>query len=346
MALRLMEILLPRATEGLAELLKEQPVLSVTQSRTDSGPAVYRVLLEAEKAEPILDLLDQRYGGLDDFRVILLPVEATLPRPPAPEGQAAEAGPEEVNQEEEAAKARARISREELYQDIAESAQVTKVYLAAVALSSLVAAIGIVRGNLAVIIGAMVIAPLLGPNMALSLGTTLADFGLVRRSLRANVIGVAVAFAGSVLLGLLVTVDPALPEIASRTRVGLSDIALALASGASGALAFTTGISTALIGVMVAVALLPPLVTCGLLVGAGHFPEASGAFLLLATNVICVNLSGVVTFLFQGVHPGSWWEADRARRATRMAIGLWIALLLVLVLLVLWMRPGPELWGQ
>ena len=339
MALRLMEILLPRAVEGFEDLLKDQPVLSIAQVRTDSGPAVFRVLLEAEKAEPILDLLDKRFGGLEEFRVILLPVEATLPRPPLPEEKPAAGEPQEPAQETE--KRRARISREELYHDIEDSARVTKVYLVAVVLSSLVAAIGIVRGNMAVIIGAMVIAPLLGPNVALALGTTLADLALVRRSMITNAIGVAVAFSGAVFLGLLVAVDPSMPEIASRTEVGLSDIALALASGASGAMAFTTGISTAVIGVMVAVALLPPLVACGLLVGAGYWAEAFAAFLLVATNVICVNLSGVVTFLMQGVQPSTWWEADRARRATRRAIGLWLALLAALVMLVLWNRAVP-----
>jgi len=340
MALRLMEILLPQSVEGLQELLQDQPILSMTRVRTESGPAVFRVLLDAEKTEPVLDLLDQRFGALEGFRIILLPVEATIPRPPTPVQEVVSA---EVTEPEETGKRnQARISREELYQDIENSTRVTKVYLVAVALSSLVAAIGIVRGNIAVIIGAMVIAPLLGPNVALALSTTLADFDLAHRSLKANVIGVAVAFVGSVLLGTLVSIDPTLPEIASRTHVGPSDIALALAAGASGALAFTTGISTTLIGVMVAVALLPPLVACGLLVGAGHWGPAFGAILLVATNVICVNLSGVVTFLFQGVHPATWWEADRARRAIRRAIGVWLVLLAALLVLVLWTRP---VWG-
>jgi uncharacterized hydrophobic protein (TIGR00341 family) len=339
MALRLMEILLPPAVEGVEEQLRDQPILSLSKVHTDRGPAVFRVLLEADKTEPVLDLLEKRFGGLEDFRVILLPVQATLPRPTAPEEKEGEGESPESEQEKE----RARISREELYQEIAHSSLVTKVYLVAVVLSSLVAAIGIVRGNIAVIIGAMVIAPLLGPNVALALGTTLADLPLVKRSMRANLIGVAVAFSGSVLLGLLVRVNPGMPEIASRTEVGLSDIALALASGASGALAFTTGISTAVIGVMVAVALMPPLVTCGLLVGAGYMAEAFGAFLLVTTNVICVNLSGVVTFVMQGVRPGTWWEADRARRATWIAIGVWAALLVALVILVLWNRAAPRL---
>jgi uncharacterized membrane protein len=62
---------------------------------------------------------------------------------------------------------------------------------------------------------------------------------------------------------------------------------------------------------MVAVALLPPLVTFGMLFGAGYLQEAFSAILLLFTNIICVNLAGVITFLAQGIRAITWWEADR-----------------------------------
>lgn len=81
-------------------------------------------------------------------------------------------------------------------------------------------------------------------------------------------------------------------------------------------------------------ALLPPLVAFGMLLGAGHWPHALGALLLLLTNIICVNLAGVVTFLAQGIRPASWWEADRAKRASRYAIALWVALLAALALVI------------
>jgi uncharacterized hydrophobic protein (TIGR00341 family) len=116
--------------------------------------------------------------------------------------------------------------------------------------------------------------------------------------------------------------------------VSLSDIALALAAGAAGALAFTSGVPTALVGVMVAVALLPPLVTHGLLLGSKFFQLAWGALLLFLTNFIAINLSGVVCFLFQGVSPREWWEADKARKATRKAILLWFTLLLALLTII------------
>jgi uncharacterized membrane protein len=132
-----------------------------------------------------------------------------------------------------------------------------------------------------------------------------------------------------------VPVDPSVREIASRTEVGLSDVALALAAGSAGALAFTTGLSAAVVGVMVAVALLPPLATVGLLLGSGHPRLAVGALLLTLTNIVCVNLAGVATFLWQRVNPRHWWEADRAKRMVRVSGAIWLALLALLVALIL-----------
>ena len=70
------------------------------------------------------------------------------------------------------------------------------------------------------------------------------------------------------------------------------------------------------------------------MLGSGHYELALGASLLLGTNVICVNLSGVNTFLAQHVRPNTWWETDKARRATRIAIALWTLLLLVLAAII------------
>jgi len=94
------------------------------------------------------------------------------------------------------------------------------------------------------------------------------------------------------------------------------------------------GFQVALIGVMVAVALLPPLVTFGMLLGSGFTELALGALLLLSVNIICVNLAGVATFLFQGVRPRTWWEENRAKKSTRIAIFIWTLLLLILIVII------------
>lgn len=263
---------------------------------------------------------------------MILPVEATLPHielEPEPETiDVPEQPPPEEKQPE-------RISRQELYEGIKDAARCSRIYLAMVVLSTIVAAIGLQHNSVAIIIGAMVITPLLAPNVALAFGTTLGDLSLLWRALLTALAGIAMAMVLSVIIGVLLRVDPTLPEVASRTRVGLGDITLALASGCAGALALTTGVSTALVGVAVAVALLPPLVAFGLLLGGGQPALALGALSLFLVNLICVNLAGVITFLVQGIRPATWWENDRAAKATRIAIALWGTLLAALIGMIL-----------
>ena len=332
MALRLIELILPVGNEELVnEILEgmkieENWVLKVSERRT-----MYRILLSSEESESLTDSLDQRFHNLDGYRIIVHPITASLPRPKV---EKEESG---TSEGPETPKRKGRIGREELYNETSGTAKLTKVYLVTVALSVVVASVGLVKDNVAVIIGAMVIAPLLGPNMALSLATTLADVKLAKLSIRTLAVGLILASLLSLALGYLLNVNPGTPEIAARTEVGLGDIGLALASGSAGALFLTIGVSTALVGVMLAVALLPPLVTFGLLIGSGNLDLAVDALLLFMTNLICVNLAGVLTFVAQGVWPRMWWEASKARKLTIVAICIWCLLLALLTaLMILW----------
>jgi uncharacterized hydrophobic protein (TIGR00341 family) len=329
MALRLIELVLPEKDAGeIIELLKEHQLHEHRQLRLPDGVVLVRILLDAEKSETVLDLLENKCAGRAGYRLVMLPVEATLPRIEV-EQKAVEAAP--AAQEN----APVRISRQELYEDIGNAARSSHTYVTMVVLSTIVAAIGLEHNSAAIVIGAMVIAPLLGPNVALSLATTLGDLPLARQALWTLAIGVVTVTVLSSVMGVLMNVDATGFEVTSRTQVGIGDIVLALASGCAGALAFTTGVSATLIGVMVAVALLPPVVTFGLLLGGGHPVLALGALTLFLVNLICVNLAGVTTFLVQGMRPTNWWEKDRATKATRIAIGLWAALLAALIAIIL-----------
>lgn len=330
---RLIEVFLPNDSESQFQaLMRDQTVLGLWKDHPVGAHTLIRILLPVEETEKTLDLLEKQFSTADGFRMVLLPVEATIPRPKA-KGEAPAAAGETSPEPPEKPKS-IRISREELYADIEETARMSRVFVAMVVLSSIVAAVGILRDNVAIIIGAMVIAPLLGPNVALSLATTLGDGELARRSIRTNGIGIFISLLVASLVVLLLKVDANMPEIASRTHVGLGDVVLALAAGSAATLAFTAGASSAVIGVMVAVALLPPLVTFGMLMGARFWHEALGALLLLMVNIISINLAGVVSFLAQGIHPINWWEADRAKKATRNAITVWTLLLLLLIMII------------
>lgn len=329
MALRSIEITIPAAKSELVEkLISEKEPISTWESDADDGKKIIKFLMQSEKTESILDDLEKRLSVIDDYRIILSTVEATLPRIPLEKE-------EDKKETEDEKKTPMRVNREELYNQVEDGAKLNLVFVTMVILSSIVASIGLMDNNVAVIIAAMVIAPLLGPNVALALSTTLADFELGKLALKTNLAGVIIALLFSISIGLIFTIDPTTPEIFSRTSVGMMDIVLALASGAAAALAFASGTSASLIGVMVAVALLPPLVTLGILIGSGFFAEAFGAFLLLITNLISVNLAGVITFIAQGIRPRNWWEAKKAKQTARWSIIIWTALLILLIITIL-----------
>jgi uncharacterized hydrophobic protein (TIGR00341 family) len=335
MPLRLMEIFLPENDIGtINELLENETTLDYWQEEVSDGGLLIKLLISADKTEKILDRLEGKYGGRDGFRVILLHVEATIPRVEEIEDITNSNTDETAQDPEDEKDHQERISREELYADIVDSVKLSKNYLTLVVISSIIATVGLMQNSVAIIIGAMVIAPLLGPNVGLALATTLADFDLGKAALRTGLAGLVISLGLSILAGFIFSIDPAIHEIATRTNVLPTDILVALASGSAGVLAFTSGVATALIGVMVSVALLPPLVAFGLLLGSGNLTQALGALLLVVTNIICVNLAGVTTLFAKGIRPRSWWEADRAGRASRFAIGLWSVLLVLLVFIV------------
>lgn len=325
MALRMVDCILPVGQEDAwIETLDGLERLGTTMWPVSEDRFNLRVLVESDHAESVVTALDKGFGHHAEFRLTLQAVEATLPVPEE----------KEPVKDKAAAEPPERVACMELVAAMSEGVKLSRTFFLTVFLSTVVAAVGLIRNNVAVVIGAMVIAPLLTPNMALALGTTLGDRKLSGHAVRSNLTGLLVALVLAVLMGIWVPFDPATPEMAGRTVVTLGDVALALAAGAAGALAFTSGVSAALVGVMVAVALLPPLVTGGLLIGSGQWTAGGQAMLLLLTNIICVNLAGVGTFLLQGIRPTHYWQEKRAARMVRIALTLWIALLMILVVLI------------
>lgn len=148
-----------------------------------------------------------------------------------------------------------------------------------VVLSTFVVTIGLIEDNVTVVVGAMVIAPLLGPNIAFAFAASLGDTRLMGKALRSALAGFGVALAIACLIGPIWPVNLESREVLARTDVGLDSVVLALVSGAAAVLSLTTGVSTALVGVMVAVVLLPPTAALGMLLGGGqvgrHSPRAT-----------------------------------------------------------------------
>ena len=224
-----------------------------------------------------------------------------------------------------------RISRQEVYTQVSQSIRLNSTEVALVILSTVIAAIGLLRGSQVVIIGAMVIAPLLKPNMALALATTFGDLSLAMRTVKVGLVQILIALSLSIFLGMLVPVNLEINEIASRTSVNFSDIVLAFASGIAGAISLTVGEQSAVVGVMVSVALLPPLVVLGMLIGSQLWGAAMETAVLVSTNIVCLNLAAIATFWVQDIRPQQWWQKFQAKKITGIASVFWSVILVLLI---------------
>lgn len=327
MAVRLIEVVVPAS--------EQQAVRDVFSTYTradvwidemlDDGVRI-KALVHSRRVERLFDELKDRFSDTPGFRAFAVSVEASIPVPDLSQPEISSA-PTRAPTVTEEYLTRHRLSTDELYEDILEASDLTPVYVATVALSALIAALGLRSGLVAIVIGAMVVAPLLGPTMATAMAATLGDVRLGRQALRTLLAGGSLALVLTIALGIVVTVDPTVVELEARTHVAIEDVVLALASGAAGALAFGRGLSTSLVGVMIAVALMPPLAACGMLLGSGHASLAGGAAVLFITNLICINVAGIVTFLAVGLPPQRW-------RVTGLLLTFWSGLLLLLVALI------------
>ncbi len=330
MNLRLLQIFAPSGRQDVLEgVLDDVEVVDRWTFDLEGERCLTQVLLNADRAEEVTDAIRDAFEDEDAVRMLLVTVEATIPRIEIDEDGGSEEG-----KEKRPDGPRGRLGREELYHDVQQGAEINVPYLSTVALASVLAAVALVRDDPVILVGAMVVAPLLGPNLALAFATTLGDLQLGYRALKSTAVGVALALVISMGAGMLMTVDPTVEAIADRTRAGIGDITVALAAGSAGALSFTTGLPSALVGVMVAVALLPPLVNVGLLVGSGYVPAGLGAFVLVVTNIVCLNLAGILTFRLQQIRPRSWWDQDRAKRSVKIAYALWAVLLAALAAVI------------
>ncbi|MFW6279099.1 MAG: TIGR00341 family protein [Bacillota bacterium] len=333
--LREIEMIIGEQEDEIDELLKDFEIINNTKIQLNDEQILWKIIVTAEESSGILDKLESKLTFRSDFQLNVFQVEASLPRSDEKNDDKEEKSKTEDGKEDEKnSKTTSALSRMELYTDIQSASVLSWPFVLLVLLSAIVASSGLLKDNVPVIVGAMVIAPLLGPNMGLALSVTIGDLELGKKAIKTNFVGIALAFGVSVLIGALVPTNPMSQEIMIRTAVGWGDIVLALAAGAAGSLAFTTGISGAVIGVMIAVALLPPLNVSGILLGNGELIPALGAFLLFASNIICINLAAIVTFNSQGIKPVNWWDEEKAEKALRISYIIWVLMFLLLIYLV------------
>lgn len=187
---------------------------------------------------------------------------------------------------------------------------VKRDYVLFVVLSCVIATFGLVLNSGAVIIGAMLIAPLMPPILAFALAVVLGDVRRAGLGLAILLLGAGLAVGLSTALGLLVAGSnwnfrAQLPtEILSRTRPTLFDLAVALAGGAAAAYALAEPkLSATLAGVAIATALMPPLCVVGLGLASMDASVWQGALLLFCANFVAITCAGALVFALRGFSP-------------------------------------------
>ena len=194
--------------------------------------------------------------------------------------------------------------RAEVSNEMRRSARANIDFYAMMCLASGIAVLGLALNSGAVIIGAMLVAPLMSPMLAIAHGIVQGSLVMIRRGVDSTVKGTCVAIAVGTGLTLILPAYQPTNEILARTEPSVVDLMVALVSGAAGAYALSRKwVAAALPGVAISAALLPPLCVVGYGVASSQFPIAGGALLLFMTNLSAIVLVSVIVFLLVGFRP-------------------------------------------
>lgn len=205
-------------------------------------------------------------------------------------------------------------------------------FLCLLVLASSIATYGLLGDSLAVVIGAMIVAPLMLPIMGLAFGISLGDRRAILSTLGVSVAGIVAAVAVGYLLTLPIAPlkqPQAIQQVMVRTAPHLLDLMAALVTGLAGAFALARrDVSDTLPGVAIAVSLVPPLANVGILLALGEPALASGSLLLFGTNYVAILLTGSLVFSLMGFRQAALSPFDPRARRRALAVAA-VALVLI-----------------
>ncbi|MEJ2708881.1 MAG: DUF389 domain-containing protein [Anaerolineales bacterium] len=234
--------------------------------------------------------------------------------------------------------------RSEVLDQLSQSSSPDFDFFFLVILSTSIATFGLITDSTAVVIGAMLVAPLMSPILGISLASVAGKRNMFQRALVALIRGVLLSILLSAILGWLAQQLPfdllqELPnEVLARTRPTPIDLAIALAGGAAAAYALAQPqLSAALPGVAIATALVPPLCTVGIGISVRDPAVALGALLLFLTNLFTISFVGIVVFAALGFRP-QYFERQGNEMARSLLISSSLVFLVTVPLVVLSLR--------
>lgn len=192
----------------------------------------------------------------------------------------------------------------DLFVTLRSDAKFSESFIVLMVLSTLLGATGLFMSSGPVIIGAMILAPLMAPIIALSMGVVRYEVNMMQTALKTIFWGTATALFVGMFYAWLMPLSTVTPEIAARLNPNLLDLMVAVISGIAGAYASARAeVAKSLAGVAIAVALIPPLAVTGIGLGWGDWAIVLGSFLLFLTNLVGITLAAAFTFIVLGYSP-------------------------------------------
>jgi uncharacterized hydrophobic protein (TIGR00271 family) len=217
-----------------------------------------------------------------------------------------------------------RDTRRRIATDLERGGRMSVDFLMMLVLSAGIAALGLVQNSTAVVIGGMLVAPLMTPLLAIGLALVQGNLQQFRESSRAMAAGVGGALVAAMAIGLLSPWEDLSAEVVARGAPNLFDLAIAGLSGIAAAYSLARpGLAGTLVGVAVAVALVPPLCAASIALVKSHFDIALGAAVLFVTNLLAIILGAALVFRLFGLDISlQGRQAPRWVRVTLVALGI------------------------
>jgi len=235
------------------------------------------------------------------------------------------------------------ISREEMAARANELAPALSTFVVMTLVSTVVATAGLFLNSSAVIIGAMIIAPVMGPAVSTAVGTVTAESALHRRGIALQLLGLLLSIGGAAVFAWMAhesfLVSPGvdvreIPAVQQRLVPDLLSLVIALGAGVAAVVSVTRDVGQALVGALIAVALIPPAATTGIMLAWNYPLSALGAFLLTVVNLLAINFVALALLWASGYRPFEADLTDVARRLTVLRIAGLVAILVVLSLIL------------
>ncbi len=328
--MRLVQVTIPTGKrETVLKLLDDEGIDYVVTDETSGREytAVAYFPLPTNAVEPVLEQLREVGLEREAYTVVISAQTVESERFEALTEKYAEGKSEE------------RIARQELESHAEELASALPTYVVMTVVSAVIATAGLLLDSPATVVGSMVIAPLIGPAMAAAVGSVIDDTDLFRRGITLQVLGVVLAIVSATLFAAFVEIanlippglDPlSLSEVEERLAPSVLSLAVAIGAGIAGAVSLMTGVSAALVGVMIAVALIPPAATVGIGIAYNEPALAVGSAVLVAVNVLSINLAALVVLWYAGYRPKQFFRHDEARIATLKRVVVLVAAIALL----------------